>query len=139
MAKNTRLANIVIDAQADALAALLKDGFIDIYGGQQPDSPETEVGTRQVCVSLRLGSPAFLPSSKGVLSANPIKSGVSVADVNPATWARLFKADHKTPVMDVSVGTKDANIILPTTNIVKGITVACSSFLHAVAKSTTGV
>jgi hypothetical protein len=30
--------------------------------------------------------------------------------------------------MDVSVGTRDANIILPTTHIVRGVTVTCSSF-----------
>jgi hypothetical protein len=72
MAKNTKLANIVIDAQAEVLASLLKDGFIDIYDGSQPDSPETEVGTRKMCVSLKLGSPAFMPSVKGLISANPI-------------------------------------------------------------------
>lgn len=139
MAKNTKLANIVIDAQADTLAAMLKDGFIDIYDGTQPDTPETDVGSRKMCVSLQLGSPAFMPASNGMISANPIRSGVSVADANPATWARLYKSDHKTVVMDISVGTKDANIILPTTHIVRGITVTCSSFLHSVAKSTTGV
>jgi hypothetical protein len=139
MAKNTRLADIVVDAQADALAALLKDGFIDIYDGVQPESPASEVGARKMCVSLKLGAPAFMPSAKGSISANPILSGVSVADVNPATWARLYRSDHKTAVMDVSVGTRDANIILPTTHIVRGVTVTCSSFLHSVAKSTTGV
>ncbi|CAN0484936.1 unnamed protein product, partial [Phaeothamnion confervicola] len=109
-----------------------------IYSRPAPESPETEVGDRKLCVSLRLGAPAFMPATKGILSANPIKSGVATGDVNPVTWARLYQSDHKTPIMDVSVGTKDANIILPTTNIVRGITVACSSFLHAVAKSTAG-
>ncbi len=33
MAKNTRLANSVVNAQANALAEMLKDGFIDIYDG----------------------------------------------------------------------------------------------------------
>lgn len=139
MAKNTKLATDIINGQADLLAAALKDGYIDIYDGTQPESPEADVGTRKMCVSMRLGSPAFAPSVKGLISANQISSGVSVADVNPATWARLYRADHKTAVMDVSVGTRDANIILPTTHIVRGVTVTCSSFLHSVAKSTTGV
>lgn len=139
MSKNTRLANFVVDIQANALAELLNDGFIDIYDGTQPESPDDEVGSRKMCVSLKLGSPAFMPAVKGVISANPIQAGRIVANVNPATWARLYQADHKTSVMDVSVGTRDANIIVPTTHMVSGVTMSVSSFLHSVAKSTTGV
>jgi hypothetical protein len=94
---------------------------------------------RKLCVSLKFGSPAFMPAVMGIISANPISSSKSVADVNPATWARCFRADHKTAVMDVSAGTKDANIILPNTHIVRGITIGVSSFMHSVAKLTAGV
>src|SRR3954471_9952938 len=139
MSKNTRLAGFVVDIQANALAELLNNGFIDIYEGPQPESPDESVGARKLCVSLKFGSPAFMPSVGGILSANQIGAGKSVADVNPATWARLFQADHKTAVMDVSVGTRDANIILPNTHIVRGITIGVSSFLHSVAKLTAGV
>lgn len=141
MPKSTRLSDIVVNAQADALASLLKDGFIDIYDGAQPESADVAVTTQRRCVSLKLGSPAFLPAEKGVLSANPIASGVAEADAEPATWARLYRADHKTPVMDVSVGTKDggSNIVLPTARIIRGVTVSCTSFVHSVAKSTPGV
>lgn len=138
MPKNTRLADIVVNAQADALASLLKDGYMDIHGGTQPDSPDVATISRP-SVSLKLAAPAFLPAERGVISANPISSGVADLDVEQATWARLYKADHKTAVMDVSVGMKDANVILPTTHIVRGVTVSCSSFTHSVAKSTPGV
>lgn len=139
MSKNTRLASFVVDIQANALAELLNNGFIDIYEGPQPESPDESVGLRKLCVSLKFGSPAFMPAVMGIISANPISSNKSVADVNPATWARCFRADHKTAVMDVSAGTKDANIILPNTHIVRGITIGVSSFMHSVAKSTSGV
>lgn len=138
MAKNTKLADVVVNAQGEALATLLKGGFIDIYDGVQPASADVPTSSR-LCVTLQFGSPAFNPAQKGVLSANPIKSGVAVGDAEPATWARLFQEDHKTVVMDVSVGTRDANIILPTARIVKGVTVTCSSFQHSIAKSTAGV
>lgn len=139
MAKNTRLAGFVVDIQANALAELLNDGFIDIYEGPQPDSPDEPVGQRKLCVSLKFGSPAFMSAVKGIISANPISAGKSVADVNPVTWARCFQADHRTSVMDVSAGTRDANIILPNTHIVRGITIGVSSFMHSVAKLTAGV
>lgn len=139
MAKNTKLATDIIDGQANLIAAALKDGFIDVYDGAQPESPEVEVGSRKLCVTLRFGSPAFMPSEKGVISAYPIQQGRILETINPATWARCYRSDHKTPVMDVSVGTKDANIIVPTTHMVTGVTMGISSFLHSVAKSTTGV
>lgn len=139
MVKRTKLADVVVEAQADALAKLCAGGFIDIYDGEQPESDEAPITKQKLCVSLEFGSPAFAPAVKGILSANPIKSGVAVADVNPATWARIYKSDHRTRLMDVSVGKKDANIILPTTHIVRGVTVSCSSFTHSVAKATAGV
>lgn len=136
--KNTKLADVAVNAQANALAEILKSGFIDIYDGDQPGSPEQGVGNRTLCVSLELGSPAFLPADRGVISANPIKAADVITDVNAATWARLYKSDHKTAVLDVSVGTKDANIILPTTHLVRGVKVSVSSFTHSVSKSTAG-
>ncbi len=139
MAKNTRLASFVVDIQANALAELLNNGFIDIFEGPQPDGPDEDVEQRRLCVSLKFGSPAFMPAVMGIISANPIGSSKSVADVNPATWARLFKADHKTAVMDMSVGEKSANIIVPNTHIVRGITIGVSSVTHAVATHTPGV
>lgn len=140
MAKNTRLADDVVDAQANVLGEMLSDGFIDIYDGVQPESANDSVPKQAtLCVSLRFGSPAFGQAQKGIISANAIASGVAVSTVTNATWARVFRSDHKTKVMDVSVGMKDANIILPTTNIVRGVTVQCSSFLHVVAKTTQGV
>lgn len=141
MPKSTRLSDIVVNTQADALAALLKSGFIDIYDGKQPESADEPVTTQRRCVSLQLGAPAFLPSVRGVIEANPIASGITEADAEPrVTWARCFKADHKTAVMDVSVGEKEgsANLVLPTTRLVRGVTVTISSFVHSVAKSTTG-
>lgn len=142
MPKNTKLSDEVVNAQANALAALLKEGFIDIYDGAQPESVDVAVTTQKRCVSLKMGTPAFLPSERGIISANPISPGVVENDANPrATWARLYKADHKTPLIDISVGEKEgtANLVIPTTRLVKGVTVICNSFIHSVAKATPGV
>jgi hypothetical protein len=136
--KRTNLALIVVNAQADALAALCKDGFVDIFDGEMPKDPETAL-TRQVrCVTLKLGSPAFLPAESGVIAANPIGSGVAEADVERASWARVYRSDHKTAVMDVTAGTRDANLILPTARISRGVTVSCASFMHSVARASAG-
>jgi hypothetical protein len=138
MAKNTRLTNLAVNTEADAFAALMDGGFIDIYDGLQPDSADAPLGKQVRGVSLGLGRPAFMPALDGILSANPITPGVATASINPATWARVYRADHKTFVMDVSVGTRDANIILRTTNIPEGVKVECSSFQHLIPKSVPG-
>jgi hypothetical protein len=138
MAKSTRLTNLAVNTEADAFARLMDGGFIDIYDGAQPESGDTPVSKQVLAVTLGLGSPAFMPALDGILIANPITSGVAKASVNPATWARVYRADHKTVVMDLSVGTRDANIILKTANIPEGVKIECSSFQHLIPKSLPG-
>ena len=141
MAKDTTLSNSVVNDQADVLASTLVNGYLDIFDGEKPGSVEDEVTSQKRCVSLRFGEPAFQKADKGVIVANPISSSIAFNDAMPATWARLYKADHKTAVMDVTVGAKSGqfNIVLPTDRIVRGVTVTCTSFVHSVAKSTPGV
>lgn len=138
MPKNTNLSNLSVNVEADAFAVLLDGGFIDIYDGKQPDSADTPITTQILGVTLAFGSPAFGRADKGIITSNPIKSGVAVNTVNPAKWARITRSDHKTVVMDVSVGTAKANIIVPTTNIAAGVMVTCSAYSHSIAKSAPG-
>lgn len=144
MAKNTRLTDLAVNAEADAFGALMNGGFIDIYDGTQPTSSDDAINGQRLGVTLTFGNPAFIPAIGGILSANPINSGVIVNQINPATWARIYRSDHKTVVMDVSVGMDDPragliyNIALPTVHLVPGVTLSFSSFTHSVAKSTPG-
>lgn len=137
--KSTKLSSLVVSGQAEFLAKLLNNGFIDIYDGQQPSDADEDITNQKLGVTLQFGSPAFLPPERGVISANPIRAGVAVVELKKATWARLYREDHKTKVMDVSVGERDANILLPTTHIVRGVTVSCASFVHSIAKKSMGV
>jgi len=139
MSRHTRLSSVLVNRQADVLAKLLVDGFIDIYDGLQPNDADDPIsGGQTLGVTLRFGNPAFLPAEKGSIAANPIQSGTAVAELKKATWARCYADDHKTAVMDVTVGTADANIILPATHIVRGVMVGCTSFVHSIAKKTAG-
>lgn len=137
MAKNTQLTNLVVNTQADALSALLDGGFIDIMDGSQPADGDTAITDQNVLVSLTLNA-TFAPSATaGVLTANSITSGVA-GNSGTATWFRVYKDDHTTALFDGSVGTSDANLILPTASITAGQTVAAASFSYTVAKSTSG-
>lgn len=137
MAKNTQLTNEVVNEQADAQAVLADHGWIDILDGTQPATGNTAIGSQVVLVSLRLNTTAFGAASNGVITANAITAGTAGAG-GTASWFRVYKADHTTPLWDGSVGTTDANLILPTTTITAGQEVTASSFTHTVAKSTSG-
>lgn len=93
---------IARNAQVDALAELLNGGFIKIFSGAQPDSPETsEPGT--LLATLEFGNPAFTAAINGVAAATPITEETDAAS-GVAGWFRTYKSDGVTPVYDGSVG-----------------------------------
>lgn len=130
--KRTVLSELSVNTEANAFAALMDGGFVDFYDGAPPKDADTPVKGQTLGVTLAFGSPAFGPAVAGVITANPITPGVAVARLNPATWARVYRADHRSAVMDVSVGVEDATITLPTTDIGPGVLVTCSYFSHKV-------
>lgn len=137
MTNNAQLTNLWVNTQQDAAAVLANSGTINIYTGTQPATADTALSGNTLLVTLTFSSTAFGASSAGVITANSISSGVAVA-TGTATWFRVLKSDATTKLFDGSVGTASANLILPTTSITSGQTVACSAFTHTAAKSTTG-
>ena len=138
MALNTQVANVAAAAEANAFAALLNSGFIDIYDGAQPANADTALGAQVKLVRLTFGATAFGTSTTGALTANAITSGTASA-TGTAAWFRCLKTDGTTVVMDGTVGMTAANLILPTVAISSGVTVSCSSFAHTVNKATAGL
>jgi hypothetical protein len=137
MAKNTQLTNLAVNTEADALAALLNAGFIDIYDGAQPATGDTAIGAQTKLARCTFGNPAFGASVAGVITANAITADSDADATGTAAWARILKSDG-TPVMDVSVGTAAANIILNSLAIQIHAQVSITSFTHTVAKATSG-
>ncbi len=126
MALNPKFSTASVNAKVDAQAALMNSGFMDIRDGTQPATANTAV-TGTLLVTLTFGATAFGAGSGGVATANAITSGTAVA-TSTATWFRLFKSDHTTPVADGSVGTATSNLVLSTAAIVSGATVSISAF-----------
>ena len=128
MPLNTQVSNASAAAEANAFAALLNGGFIDIYDGAQPATADTALGAQVKGVRLTFGATAFGTSTNGVLTANAITSGTASATIT-AAWFRALKSDGVTVVMDGTVGTATSNLILPTVAINSGVTVSCSSLI----------
>lgn len=136
MALNTQLADATVNAQASSLSTLCNSGYIDIYDGTQPTNADTAIGAQVLGVTLTLNATAFGAPSGGVLTANAITSGTAAASITP-TWARIYKSDHTTVVMDVSASTSGANLTIGA--FTSGTTVSCSSFTHDVRNATSGL
>lgn len=127
----------VVNVEANALAALLNGGWIDILDGAQPANGDTAITTQNLLVSLQFGSPAFGAASGGVATANSITQGV-IGQSGIATWCRIYEADHATAVFDGSVGTAAANLVLNSTNLQSGAFCSCTGFTFTVAAATAG-
>jgi hypothetical protein len=117
----------VRDAELDTLTTLLNGGFIKLYTGSQPASPESaESGT--ILATLEFGNPAFDPASSGLSISNAITEDSDAAATGTAAWFRCFKSDGVTAILDGTVGTSGADINLNSTSIQIHAQVAISSF-----------
>ena len=128
MAANTHLSiaswNLALNA---ALDTALSSGFIEIYTGTQPATPDTALAGNTLLVTLGISATAFGAASSGTKTANAVSSGTAVA-TGTATWFRCYKSDDATAVLDGSVGTSGCDMNIATTSIVASATVACSSW-----------
>jgi hypothetical protein len=130
MANNLQISNPSRSAAMDAVTALMNVGgaaTMDLYEGVQPGGPGVAVGAQVKLVTLTFSVDAFNDAVNGVATANPIAAGVAVA-AGTATWFRI-KNGAGAAVMDGSVGTANADLILATVAISIGLSVPCSSFI----------
>ena len=136
MPLNTQLADATVNIQADALATLCNGGLIRVYNGTQPATANTALSGNTLGVTLTFGNPAFPAAVGGLLTANAIAPGTAVADITP-TFARIFRSDGTTVVMDVSAGATGANLLLGA--FTTGTLVGATSFTHDVRNATAGL
>jgi hypothetical protein len=135
MALNTQISDSTVNVQANALAALCNSGTIKIYDGTQPATADTAISGNTLGVTLTFGATAFGAAVSGLITANAITAGTAVATITP-TWARIFKSDATTVVMDVSAGASGANLTIGA--FTSGTTVSATSFTHDVRNATSG-
>ena len=136
MPLNTQLADATVNAQAGALAAMCNGGLIRVYNGTQPATANTALSGNTLGVTLTFGNPAFPAAVGGLLTVNAITPGTAVADITP-TFARIFKSDGTTVIMDVSAGATGANLLLGA--FTTGTLVGATSFTHDVLNSRSGL
>lgn len=126
MASNLLYSNGTRDAQQTGLITYAGSGaLIKLYSGTQPANANTAISTQVLLVSLTIAG-TFGTDSNGTITIGSVTSGTAVA-TGTASFFRIFKSDGTTVVMDGSVGTSSADMILNSTSIVTSQTVSISS------------
>lgn len=139
MAKNTQLANATVNGQADDLARRLDDGYCRIYDGTQPATADTAIGAQVLLAELRFSATSAPAAVAGVLTFSALTADSSANATGTASWYRALSSNGTTVVMDGSVGTADANMVLGSVAIQSGAQVSITSFTHTVHKATAGL
>src|SRR5579859_3164512 len=124
MATNLHLSTVGVNAALNAVLDVLNSGTVKIYTGSQPADCDTAVTSQTLLATLTLGATAFAAAASGSKTANAFTAG-SAGNTGTATWFRAFKSDGTTAVIDGTVGTSAADMIIGTTSITSGDVVSC--------------
>ena len=122
-----KISNASRDAAVKATTDLIDGGAgagkLRIYSGSQPAGPDTAIGAQVLLAEFTLSDPAFTTGATGVrdLDVTPALSTTGLA-AGTAAWAR-FVDSNNAGIVDCSVGTSGADLIVNTTTISVGLTV----------------
>ncbi len=131
---NSRISDAAANAEANALAALMDNGFLRLYDGNQPSDANLPVTDQTLLAELSFSSPAFNEASEGLLAANDIAADRDAKATGTPTWFRCVQADGKTAVLDGSVGTSGCNLNLKASTIQQHAQVSLSGFSYRVTE-----
>lgn len=121
----TSLRNARLDCISSGTTGVGASGKFRVYNGTKPTPVGAAIGGAVMLAEMTLNATFAPAASGGVLTLNSITAGVAAASGTP-TWARFWKSDGTTAVVDMTagVGSGDLNF---NAAIVSGGNVACSS------------
>lgn len=122
------LSTASVNTTADAWAAALDGGSVEIYTGTMPTTADTAIGAQVLLVSFTLGTPAFGAASGGIVTLN-LPGQVAAAAAGTATWAR-WKDSGGGARMDTSVGISSADLTINNNLVDVGNLVEILSFSY---------
>ncbi len=132
MANNPKLSVARRNAALDTIFDVLDGGgFVDLYDGAQPATTETAIGAQVKLARNALNADVAPAASSATKTANAIASSTALA-TGTATWA-TFVTSAGVRVIDVSVGTSDADVIMASVAIQQDATVSYSSCVFTMA------
>jgi hypothetical protein len=126
MPTNLKYSNGTRNAQQNGLITYAGSGSkINIYSGAQPANANTAIAGQTLLVTLTV-SGSFGTDSNGTITLSTVTNGTAVA-TGTASFFRITQSDNTTVVMDGSVDTSDADLVLNNTSIATGQVVSISA------------
>jgi hypothetical protein len=126
MASNLKYSNGTRNAQQQGLITYAGSGaLINIYAGSQPANANTAISGQTLLVTLAV-SGSFGTDSNGTITLSTVTNGTAVA-TGTAAFFRITQSNGTTVVMDGSVATSDADLVLNNTSIATGQVVSISA------------
>lgn len=110
MALDTRLADAQRSRAADAVTVRCNSGYIRLYSGARPATPQVALSGQTLHAELRFAATAFAAAVNGVATANALVADASIDASGTPTFARIYESDGTTVVFDAEVGASGANI-----------------------------
>jgi hypothetical protein len=132
MANNFLITEARRNEMLDALSNDFDNGYLRIYSGSQPATPDTALSGQTLLAELRFNATAFGAAAAGVITANAFTSDASANATGTAAWFRALKSDGTTALCDGTVGTVSTDLIIDNTAISSGVQVSCSAFTIAI-------
>ena len=126
MPTNLKYSNGTRNAQQNGLITYAGSGaLINIYQGAQPANANTAISGQTLLVTLTV-SGTFGTDSNGTITLSTVTNGTAVA-TGTAEFFRITQSNGTTVVMDGSVATSDADLVLNNTSIATGQVVSISA------------
>lgn len=126
MPTNLKYSNGTRNAQQNGLITYAGSGaLINIYAGSQPANANTAISGQTLLVTLTV-SGSFGTDSNGTITLSTVTNGTAVA-TGTAEFFRITQSNGTTVVMDGSVATSDADLVLNNTSIATGQVVSISA------------
>ncbi len=130
----TRIANRGVNAEVNALAALMNGGTMCWYDGVQPAGADVAVTDQVKLCTLLLGSPAFAAGIAGRALANTIATDSDASATGLASWYRIYDASGNA-IMDGDISTSaGANLVVQTVHVVQHARVSVDAFAVTASK-----
>jgi hypothetical protein len=126
MPSNLKYSNGTRNAQQVGLITYAGSGaLINIYAGSQPANANTAISGQTLLVTLTVTG-SFGTDSNGTITLSTVTNGTAVA-TGTAAFFRITQSNGSTVVMDGSVATNDADLVLNNTSIATGQVVSISA------------
>jgi hypothetical protein len=131
MANDFRKSQTVAKAALDAEAALFNNGYLYIYDSTMVDGTSAALTTQVQIVRLQFGAVAFSTAVVGFPTSITATSTLSAASTfsSTASWFRCTGNTTTNNLVQGTVGTATADLVLNSIQITSGATVSVTSFV----------